>query len=117
MEFLLQSGSEAVLAYAKENLYVIKTLKEFQYIDDEGRDQGLNVRQKSKEVTALLNDETRFKEARETRKNMRTRQGGQDRFEETFPIRSEDDDIRKAIEESKKTAKVEALKRKEQSQE
>jgi len=27
------------VAYAKQNLYVIKTLKEFQYIDEDGRDQ------------------------------------------------------------------------------
>lgn len=26
----------------RENLYIIKTLKEFQYIDEEGRDQGAN---------------------------------------------------------------------------
>jgi epsin len=28
-----------VVAYAKQNLYVIKTLKEFQFIDEEGKDQ------------------------------------------------------------------------------
>jgi epsin len=42
LDYLLQNGSEQVVAYTKENLYVVKTLKEFQYIDDEGRDQGIN---------------------------------------------------------------------------
>jgi epsin len=42
LDYLLQHGSEQVIAYTKENLYVVKTLKEFQYIDDEGRDQGIN---------------------------------------------------------------------------
>ena len=42
LEYLLQHGSEQVIAYTKENLYVVKTLKEFQYSDDEGRDQGIN---------------------------------------------------------------------------
>lgn len=42
LDYLLQNGSEQVIAYTKENLYVVKTLKEFQYIDDEGRDQGIN---------------------------------------------------------------------------
>jgi epsin len=39
LDYLIHSGSEQVIAYAKQNLYVIKTLKEFQFIDDEGKDQ------------------------------------------------------------------------------
>jgi len=35
-------GSENVVKYARENLYIVKTLKEFQYIDEEGKDQGSN---------------------------------------------------------------------------
>ncbi len=42
LDFLIRYGSESVIAYSKENLYVIKTLKEFQYIDEDGRDQGAN---------------------------------------------------------------------------
>ncbi|RKO95696.1 hypothetical protein CAUPRSCDRAFT_8935, partial [Caulochytrium protostelioides] len=42
VEFLLYFGSEQVITYTKENNYIIKTLKEFQYIDDEGKDQGRN---------------------------------------------------------------------------
>ena len=125
MDYLLQSGSEAVLVYAKDNLYAVKTLKEFQYIDDEGRDQGMNglfgmkikssliVRQKSKEVTALLNDETRFKEARESRKSMRARNNQEQRgFDlDNIPYRNNDDELQRAIEESKKTARAEERRR------
>ena len=39
LDYLVHSGSEQVVAYAKQNLYVIKTLKEFQFIDEDGRDQ------------------------------------------------------------------------------
>jgi len=31
-----------VVKYAKDNIYIVKTLKEFQYIDEEGKDQGSN---------------------------------------------------------------------------
>ncbi len=41
LDYLIHSGSEQVIAYAKQNLYVIKTLKEFQFIDEEGKDQVL----------------------------------------------------------------------------
>ncbi|RKP19392.1 epsin 2-like protein, partial [Rozella allomycis CSF55] len=42
LEYLLLCGSENVLVYAKQNVHVIQTLNQFQYIDDEGRDQGIN---------------------------------------------------------------------------
>jgi hypothetical protein len=35
-------GSENVVRYARENLYIVKTLKEFQLIDEDGKDQGSN---------------------------------------------------------------------------
>lgn len=31
-----------VVKYTKNNIYVIKTLKDFQYIDESGRDEGIN---------------------------------------------------------------------------
>lgn len=31
-----------MVKYAKDNIYIVKTLKEFQYIDEEGKDQGSN---------------------------------------------------------------------------
>ncbi|KAK2107951.1 Epsin-3 [Saguinus oedipus] len=43
-----------------ENLYTIQTLKDFQYIDRDGKDQGVNVREKVKQVMALLKDEERL---------------------------------------------------------
>lgn len=31
-----------MVKYAKDNVYIVKTLKEFQYIDEDGKDQGSN---------------------------------------------------------------------------
>ncbi|KAI7850856.1 hypothetical protein BDC45DRAFT_517309 [Circinella umbellata] len=42
LDYCLHVGSENVVLYAKENVYVIKTLKEFQHVDDNGRDVGAN---------------------------------------------------------------------------
>ncbi|KAI6001930.1 ENTH-domain-containing protein [Pisolithus albus] len=44
LDYLLHAGSENVVLYFKDNLYVIKTLKEFQYIDEDGKDCGANNR-------------------------------------------------------------------------
>ena len=42
LDYCLHAGSEDVVNYAKTNLYVVKTLTEFQYIDEDGKDQGAN---------------------------------------------------------------------------
>lgn len=40
--------------YCHSNLYLFKTLREFQYIDDNAADVGMNVRTEAKEITRLL---------------------------------------------------------------
>lgn len=42
LDYCLHEGSELVVTWARKNIYVIKTLREFQYIDEEGRDVGQN---------------------------------------------------------------------------
>ncbi|CAG8736569.1 8055_t:CDS:10 [Gigaspora margarita] len=76
LDYCLHVGSTEVVAYAKENLYVVKTLREFQYIDDDGKDQGANVRQKAKDITNLLQDDERLNAERRKRANMRDRLTG-----------------------------------------
>src|SRR5260370_36910395 len=61
------------LGCSRDNIYIIKTLKEFQYIDEEGKDQGANVRQKAKDITNLLMDESRLRQERSSRADMRDR--------------------------------------------
>ncbi|KAL1942254.1 hypothetical protein VTO73DRAFT_6318 [Trametes versicolor] len=122
LDYLLHAGSENVVVYFRDNLYVIKTLKEFQYVDEEGKDQGANVRQKAKDITNLLQDESRLRHERRDRAMMRDRmvrgrgEGGEDdsenaqRRSQSLPSRKrngggrEDDELRKALEESKRTA-------------
>jgi epsin len=122
LDYCLHAGSENVVIYFKDNVYIIKTLKEFQYIDEYEKDQGANVRQKAKDITNLLADEGRLREARRNRASMRDRmvkgEGGEFEEPEDFGGRSrsverprererrkpnhrEDDDLKKAIEASK----------------
>jgi epsin len=44
LDYCLHEGSELVVTWARKNIYIIKTLREFQYIDEEGRDVGQNGR-------------------------------------------------------------------------
>ncbi|KAF9902226.1 hypothetical protein EC991_005172 [Linnemannia zychae] len=117
LDYLLHVGSESVVKYARENLYIVKTLKEFQYIDEEGKDQGSNVRQKAKDITALLSDDARLKEERRSRNAMNDRMSGRahgaDRYEQHTPVyerpgaTDEERDLQRALEESRRMAQAE----------
>ncbi|KAL7330697.1 hypothetical protein PS15p_205604 [Mucor circinelloides] len=73
LDYCLHVGSENVVLYARENIYVVKTLKEFQHLEENGKDVGANVRQKAKDITNLLQDDNRLKEERRQRQGMRDR--------------------------------------------
>lgn len=100
LDYCLHEGSEHVVVWAKDNIYIIKTLREFQYIDEDGRDQGLNgmykflffhfyfifesvslmfweiVRISAKELTSLITDEDRLRSERKDRKSWKSRVQG-----------------------------------------
>ena len=61
------------MVYFTDSLHIIKMLKEFQYVDEDGKDCGAYVRQKAKDVFNLLSDTTRLREARRNRAPMRDR--------------------------------------------
>lgn len=127
------------LRFLRDNIYIIKTLKEFTYIDEFDKDQGANVRQKAKDITNLLQDDARLREQRKTRASMRDRmvgtegEGDFDRepsFDESAHRRSRstppasrsrrnqgDDDMRRAIEESKRSAEMDRQKQANQTAE
>ena len=124
LDYLLHAGSENVVVYFRDNIYIIKTLKEFQFVDEYGKDQGANVRQKAKDITNLLTDEARLRQERLSRANMRDRMLGQPEQEEggsagvPIPRGDEnnarraaagvgDDDLRRAIEASKRSLAAE----------
>eukprot|EP00842_Homolaphlyctis_polyrhiza_P003700 jgi/Hompol1/4330/HPOL_003620-RA len=118
LEYLIKNGAETVVAHARNNLHVIKTLKEFQYIDDEGRDQGANVRQKSKDITALLNDDDALREARLNTGNIRNRMGYPGSIAaDNFASASEDAELSRALEESRRQAEIDERRRRQLTQE
>ncbi|GFS37356.1 epsin-2 [Nephila pilipes] len=63
LDYLIKTGSEKVTQQCRENLFAIQTLKDFQYVE-EGKDQGVNVREKAKQLVALLKDDERLRAER-----------------------------------------------------
>ncbi|CDW55692.1 ENTH and UIM domain containing protein [Trichuris trichiura] len=63
LDYLIKLGSEKVAQQCRENIYAIQTLKDFQHVED-NKDQGINVREKAKQLVSLLKDEERMKNER-----------------------------------------------------
>ncbi|RYC63289.1 hypothetical protein CHU98_g2923 [Xylaria longipes] len=80
LDYCLHEGSELVVTWGRKNIYIIKTLREFVYIDEEGRDVGQNVRVAAKELTALILDEERLRAERSDRKTWKSRVTGIEEF-------------------------------------
>ncbi|PSK60348.1 ENTH domain-containing protein [Elsinoe australis] len=76
MEFLVKNGSERVIDDARSHLSLLKMLRQFHYIDQNGKDQGINVRNRSKELTDLLSDVDRIRQERKKARATRGKYGG-----------------------------------------
>lgn len=57
-------------------LYLIQTLRDFQYVDRDGRDQGANVREKARQLVCLLRDEDRLRQERSQALKTKERMAG-----------------------------------------
>ncbi|EHA53543.1 hypothetical protein MGG_10448 [Pyricularia oryzae 70-15] len=64
LEFLIKHGSERVIDDARSHLTLLKMLRQFHYIDQNGKDQGINVRNRAKELAELLGDVDRIRAER-----------------------------------------------------
>ncbi|KAL8879563.1 MAG: hypothetical protein Q9198_002846 [Flavoplaca austrocitrina] len=57
LDYCLHEGSELVVTWARKNVYIIKTLREFQYVDDDGRDVGNNGEYIGVAINRITNEE------------------------------------------------------------
>ncbi|KAH9950685.1 ENTH-domain-containing protein [Amylocystis lapponica] len=70
LEYLVKNGSERVVDDARSHVATIKMLRNFYYIDDKGKDQGINVRNRSRELVELLGDVEKIRtERRKAKQN------------------------------------------------
>lgn len=91
LEYMIKHGSERVVDDARSHLSTIKMLRSFHYIDERGKDQGINgmfclntsstpyvpiVRTRSKEIVDLLSDLDRVRQERRKAKANRNKYTG-----------------------------------------
>ncbi|XP_062990630.1 ENTH domain-containing protein 1 [Elgaria multicarinata webbii] len=73
LDYLLKNGSKKVIQHCQEGFFNIQVLKDFHHLDEAGKDQGFHVREKAKQVLALLKDEQLLHNEREIARRTRRR--------------------------------------------
>lgn len=93
LEYLVKNGSERVVDDARSHISTVKMLRNFYYIDEKGKDQGINgqhfdvyltlpdnpllsVRNRSKEIVELLSDVDKIRTERRKAKANKTKYTG-----------------------------------------
>lgn len=76
LEYLLKNGSDNVLDSVKTHARDIAVLESFHYIDEKGKDQGINVRHRAKEILELVNNSTKLNEERVKAKENKSKYTG-----------------------------------------
>uniref|UniRef100_A0AAY4CU40 ENTH domain-containing protein n=1 Tax=Denticeps clupeoides TaxID=299321 RepID=A0AAY4CU40_9TELE len=71
LAYLIRNGSERVVTSAREHLYDLRSIESYHFIDENGKDQGINVRQKVKELIEFVQDDDRLREERKKAKKNR----------------------------------------------
>ncbi|KAF8631013.1 hypothetical protein AX15_002626 [Amanita polypyramis BW_CC] len=68
LEYLIKHGSERVVDDARAHISTLKMLRNFHYIDDKGKDEGVNVRNRARELVELLSDVEKIRTERKKAK-------------------------------------------------
>ncbi|KAJ5132245.1 hypothetical protein N7448_006403 [Penicillium atrosanguineum] len=76
LEFLVKNGSERVVDDARSHMSLLRMLRQFHFIDQNGKDQGINVRNRSSELVKLLGDVDQIRNERKKAKSNRNKFGG-----------------------------------------
>lgn len=76
LDYLIKNGSERLIDDVRSNVSIIQMLKLFHYIDSKGRDQGINVRNRAKNLVNFINDDTQVRAERKKARNNAKKFGG-----------------------------------------
>jgi len=66
--YLLKNGSERVVTSAREHVYDLRSLENYTSLDENGKDQGVNVRQRVKDLIDFIQNDDRLREERKKAK-------------------------------------------------
>lgn len=76
LTYLVKNGSERVVTNTRDHIYDLRQLENFSHFDELGKDQGINIRHKVKELIELVQDDDRLKQERKRAKKNRDKYKG-----------------------------------------
>lgn len=68
LNYLVRNGSERVVTSSREHIYDLRSLENYAFVDDTGKDQGINVRHKVRELIDFIQDDDKLREERKKAK-------------------------------------------------
>ncbi|XP_013789804.1 clathrin interactor 1-like, partial [Limulus polyphemus] len=68
LAYLVKNGSERVVTSTREHIYDLRSLESYHFIDECGKDQGINVRQRVKELIEFIQDDEKLRQERKKAK-------------------------------------------------
>lgn len=68
LNYLTRNGSERVVTSAREHIYDLRSLENYTFIDEHGKDMGINVRHRAKGLIDFIQDDDRLREERKKAK-------------------------------------------------
>lgn len=104
LNYLVRNGSERVVTSSREHIYDLRGLENYTYVDEYGKDQGINVRHKVRELIDFIQDDEKLREERKKAKKNKDKYvgmssdamgyrggfGGGDKWDETPRWRKEE---------------------------
>ncbi|XP_078358290.1 clathrin interactor 1-like isoform X2 [Oculina patagonica] len=76
LTYLVKNGSERVVTNTRDHIYDLRQLENFSHFDEFGKDQGINIRHKVKDLVELVQDDDRLKQERKRSKKNRDKYKG-----------------------------------------
>lgn len=68
LNYLVKNGSERVVTSAREHIFDLRSLENYTFVDELGKDQGINVRHKVRELIDFVQDDEKLREERKKAK-------------------------------------------------
>ncbi|XP_014225790.1 telomere length regulation protein TEL2 homolog isoform X1 [Trichogramma pretiosum] len=68
LNYLVRNGSERVVTSSREHIYDLRSLENYTYVDEFGKDQGINIRHKVRELIDFIQDDDKLREERKKAK-------------------------------------------------
>jgi hypothetical protein len=64
----VRNGSERVVTSSREHIYDLRSLENYTFVDEFGKDQGINIRHKVRELIDFIQDDDKLREERKKAK-------------------------------------------------